>query len=282
MSPQPLKDRSPSTTRAPDATEGGLGGRAGAPSGERGRSVRPFVVAAVITVGVIALAVVLTRGSSSPAATTASGPATTQASAPTSVTGAVGGPTAADAEVPPTVPAPGADASSSVVPPSAPSSVAPAADPQATAPQPLPAPEPQAPKVIPVNASVSGTSGLADGAKVAIHVSPQAGSQAFAYEAFLCKAGATFSNDADIRPTQMGKCLPEPLSASSDNRTEVIGQAPYQALDGTFRVGVGSRTFRTQRGETVTITCGPGNPCQLVLKLQYPNGFGFKAFPLSY
>ena len=60
------------------------------------------------------------------------------------------------------------------------------------------------------------------------------------------------------------------------------GVEPYEGLDVTFRVGVGSTTFRTQYDGPTTITCGASSPCQIVLKLQYPKGFGFKGIHVTY
>ena len=58
--------------------------------------------------------------------------------------------------------------------------------------------------------------------------------------------------------------------------------APYKTGTLHFRVGVGTSTFTTENLQHVSITCGPGHPCQLVVRLQYPHGFGFKAFPITY
>jgi len=135
---------------------------------------------------------------------------------------------------------------------------------------------------MPLKVSVSDTSHLRDGDTVSLHVVPEAGSQVYAFEAFLCAGGATFTDDADIRPLQTGKCVTQPLSAISDKYVQVRAAPPYQSVDGTFRVGVGSNTYTVRDGGPVTIACGPSHPCELVLKLQYPNSYGFAAYPLSY
>lgn len=138
------------------------------------------------------------------------------------------------------------------------------------------------PPTLPVQVSVSNTNGLQNGQTVKIRVVPTGGSKAFAFEAYQCRADATYRNDADIRPLQTGKCTPKPLSANADQRVEVVGQEPFQSLDGEFRVGVGAQTWNTVSNGPATLTCGPGNPCSLVLKLQYPDGFGFQAIPITF
>jgi hypothetical protein len=45
---------------------------------------------------------------------------------------------------------------------------------------------------------------------------------------------------------------------------------------------VGTDTFQMTDGSQRSVTCGPSNPCAIVLKLQYPNGFGFEAVQVTY
>lgn len=135
---------------------------------------------------------------------------------------------------------------------------------------------------MPVDVAVSNTSGLHDGEAVAIHVTPKAGSQVFGFEAFLCAGNQTFNYDADIRPTQTGKCVSQPLSGASDDYLRIAATPPYTAVEASFRVGVGSDTYTRRDGTPVTITCNATSPCQIALKLQYPNGFGFQAVPVTF
>jgi hypothetical protein len=138
-------------------------------------------------------------------------------------------------------------------------------------------------KRIPLNVSVSNTQGLKDGDAVKIHVTPKPGAVVFGFEAFLCKGGSTtYAFDADIRPDDTGKCVAHKLSPNSDDYMEVRAQPPYSSADASFRVGVGTDTFEMTDGSQGRVTCGPSNPCAIVLKLQYPNGFGFEAIPVTY
>ena len=138
------------------------------------------------------------------------------------------------------------------------------------------------PKSIPLNVQVSSTSNLHDGQTVSIHVTADPGSDIYGIEARLCASSAKITAETDFYPYQTGNCILQPLSADSDAHTQVAIAAPYQTADLTFRVGVGTDKFTTQQLKNVSITCGPGHPCQLVLLLQYPYGFGFKSYVVTY
>lgn len=126
------------------------------------------------------------------------------------------------------------------------------------------------------------TDGVLDGTPVTVRALPESGSLLFGVEARLCRGDRAVVTDGDFSPTLGGNCIAKPLSAQSDAKVSILGQEPYGPLDVTFRVGVGSTTFMTQYDGTTTITCGPSSPCQIVLKLQYPKGFGFQGIPVSY
>jgi len=134
---------------------------------------------------------------------------------------------------------------------------------------------------IPLTVSVPPLSGVHDGQEIPIKVLSQPGSSAYGFDAFLCKGGTSYTTDADVRPTETGKCVSKPLSANSDRYKEVAAAPPYQRVEGSFRVGVGTDTFKSMVGDA-TVTCGPGNPCTLVLKVQFPNGYGFLQYPIVY
>jgi hypothetical protein len=135
---------------------------------------------------------------------------------------------------------------------------------------------------IPLGIQVMGTTGLKDGQGVKVHVTANQGSLVYGFEATLCKGGTAYRFDADMRPTLTGKCIPHPFSAASDDYQEVRAAAPYLVADTVFRAGVGTENFALENGMPVTIACGPGHPCDLVLKVQYPYGFAIRAYPLSY
>ena len=126
------------------------------------------------------------------------------------------------------------------------------------------------------------TDGVVDGQTVTVHAEAQSGSLLFGVEARLCRGDRAVVTDGDFAPTVGGICIDRPFSGNSDAKVSVVGQEPYGPLEVSFRVGVGSTTFVTQYDGPTTITCGPGSPCQIVLKLQYPKGFGFQGIPVSY
>ncbi len=236
-----------------------------------------------IALGALALVLVLVavvmRGRDTGTTTAASGAGNgTTSSVPVSTTTAVGdgAPTATSVVGP-------APETASAVP------VDPAVPPSSSAP-PTTTPPTTGPKVkappttaaMPLNVQVSPASGLGNGSDVTIRVAPTSGSKIFGFEARLCKAGVDYVNEADFDPTITGKCASKPLSPSSEEYKEVPAKPPFSALDATFKVGVGSDTFKTEQGAPATVTCGPGSPCVLVLKLQFPDGFAFRSYPVNF
>ena len=135
---------------------------------------------------------------------------------------------------------------------------------------------------MPLEVAASNTKGLSNGQTVRVRVRPKDQAQVFGAEARLCAGDARVERDPDFRPSQGGKCIARPLAADTDSLVGVPGVPPYQEVQLAFRVGVGTDTFTAQDGRQASITCGPANPCQLVLKLQYPNGFGFQSLPVTY
>jgi hypothetical protein len=135
---------------------------------------------------------------------------------------------------------------------------------------------------MPMSVSVSKTEGLVSGDVVSVKASPSNGSQAFGVEARLCRGDTAIAFDGQMFPTRAGLCLPKPFSPGTDSLVEVANQPPYGPVAVNFTVGTGSQTFTLQDGSQTTITCDSTQPCQLVLKLQYPNGFGFQGVPLTF
>ncbi|CAB5078108.1 unannotated protein [freshwater metagenome] len=209
------------------------------------RNRRLPVIGAVVAVAVVvvALAIISTRGAStSQAASRDSGEATTADSA-------------------------GAATTSSVTPV------------LTTTPEPT---GPYTTPMMPMSVSVSKTSGLHSGDVVSVTATPSNGSQAFGVEARLCRGDASIQFDGQMLPTRAGLCISKPFSDGTDSFIEVLNKPPYGPIVVTFRVGTGSQTFGLQDGTQSTITCDATHPCQLVLKMQYPNGFGFQGFPLVF
>ncbi|MGZ4717044.1 MAG: hypothetical protein ACXWCB_10165 [Acidimicrobiales bacterium] len=135
---------------------------------------------------------------------------------------------------------------------------------------------------LPLDVRIDRKSGLADGDTVTVHVTAKSGSKIYGADARLCADGAAIENSADYAPTQGGQCIASPLSSSSDAFVEQAGADPYSSLDLRFRVGTGTSTYQVQDGSPVSITCGPGHPCTLVVRLQIPDGFGFQSFDLGF
>lgn len=135
---------------------------------------------------------------------------------------------------------------------------------------------------LPVDVEISGTGGLADGDEVVLTATARAGSQIFALEVRLCVGGVTVESDADTRPSVTGKCVTGALSPVSDGFVVAQSEPPHEAVELRFRVGVGEETYTTQFGEPATVRCDQEHPCQLAVKFQVPDGYGFRTYPLDY
>jgi hypothetical protein len=140
------------------------------------------------------------------------------------------------------------------------------------------------PPVLPATVKLSGTQGLRDGDPVNIRIDAEEGSQVFAFTVHLCRRDAKIRNDYDFLSAPGGRanCTANPLSPRSDGPLRFQGEGEFRSVQGTFRVGVGTDRFETIDGTQGTISCGPGNPCKLVLKIQVPYGFGYQEFPITY
>jgi len=78
-------------------------------------------------------------------------------------------------------------------------------------------------------------------------------------------------------PPPAAEPLPGPPVADASALTEF-----WAIVDGDFKVGVGSDSYTTSFGKPAHVVCGHDNPCALVLKLQYPEHFGFFPIPLTF
>lgn len=135
---------------------------------------------------------------------------------------------------------------------------------------------------MPVKVTVSATTGLRSGEIVSATASPANGAPVYGVEARLCSGAASIQFDGQLFPTRAGLCLPKPLSEGTDSFVEIKNEPPFGPVDVKFRVGTGSQTFALQDGTQSTITCDSTHPCQIVLKLHYPNGFGFQGVPVTF
>lgn len=143
-------------------------------------------------------------------------------------------------------------------------------------------PKPYTTPSMPLTVEAQGNSKIVSGDVVTVRAEPKPGSQLFGVEARLCRGDVGIDNDGLFRPTVGGVCIIDPLAVGTDAKVDVENAPPYGGIDLEFRVGEGTTTFKTQSGRDATVTCGSANPCQIVLKLQYPDGFGFEGIPVTF
>lgn len=135
---------------------------------------------------------------------------------------------------------------------------------------------------MPVVVTSSDTERISSGTTVTIRAEPEGQSETYGVDARLCRGDVAILDDGTFTPTMGGVCTPVPLAADTDAFITKVGTPPYQGIDLQFRVGAGTHTFLTQYNGNATVTCGPSDPCQIVLKLQYPKGFGFRGIPVTF
>jgi hypothetical protein len=131
------------------------------------------------------------------------------------------------------------------------------------------------PTPLPVTATATTpTTGLVDGSIVHFHVdaSGTVAGSIFGVEARICQQGADIQNSADFAPTTGGICATTALSATSQNFSSVGTAPPNLIADLDFKVGVGSSPLADVGSGPGTLTCGPGSPCTIWLKMLVPAG----------
>ena len=138
------------------------------------------------------------------------------------------------------------------------------------------------PAILPAEVSLSSTENLRPGDPIHIRVVPTSGSELYGFRARLCKKDATIEGLYDFIPEAAPNCISKPLSTTSDAFVEVKGEPPYQLSEGTFRVGLGTDVFTLDDGSPGEVACTKQDPCQLVLQVHVPYGFGYFKYDLSF
>jgi len=262
------------------------GSRPLAPPPKRGmsRGVVAVVVVIALVAGVVIGGLLFAR-SSSDDDQAANDPAVESSSTTSTSTSAVDGqsPGVPDADTPRGGSGDGGDAAvgPAELDPSTPRVQAPANVPGYAYSEPENSPTPL-PPTLPVEVSVSSLEGLRPGDAVNIRVTPTGGSETYGFRARLCKKDAVIEGLYDFFPEVAPNCISAPLSAGTDAYVEVKAQPPYQLAEGAFRVGLGTDTFTMDDGTLASVSCTKQDPCQLVLQVHVPYGFGYYRYDLSF
>jgi hypothetical protein len=138
------------------------------------------------------------------------------------------------------------------------------------------------PPALPVDVELSSTTDLRPGDAVRIRVTGKDGSQMFGFRARLCKKDARIENLYDFFPTIAPNCIANPLGAGTDAYVEVQSPEPRRTAEGAFRVGLGTDSFSLEEGGQASVTCSRAEPCQLVLQIHVPYGFGYAKYDLTF
>lgn len=131
----------------------------------------------------------------------------------------------------------------------------------------------------PITFSVVPAVGLTDGQVVDVHAgSTDGGVVIFSITAHLC---ATDKVTGDRSFSFAGvACTNVPVGQSDVEQTNVTGGTASADLQ--FKVGAGRATWLSSTGYDGSIACGPGQPCDLVIRAEITNGTVYYKQPLCF
>src|SRR5262249_5937961 len=121
------------------------------------------------------------------------------------------------------------------------------------------------------------TTNLVDSTVVNVHVAAQ-DTVVYALAARVCLPGKV-SGDYTFSFTSKF-CSSAPVG-SGDVQQQVTF-AGDKSADLAFKVGSGTVDWTNSVGFPLTMTCGPGSPCDLVLQVEINNGTAYYQIPLCY
>lgn len=133
----------------------------------------------------------------------------------------------------------------------------------------------------PVAITVTPTSGVTDGQELAIHAEVPDGTVIYEIKAHLCLPNANVRSNFDFG-FQGKKCSNAPVGGGDVEQTASFGEGVAAGDLGGFHVGAGSATWVNELGYNLPITCGPGQQCDVVVRVQITNGTVFFTVPLCY
>jgi sortase A len=135
--------------------------------------------------------------------------------------------------------------------------------------------------------AATSTSNLVDGQPVTINVKSRSDVAVGYVEVHECRLNATYTQQSDVL-LPAGNCPGVGLSSSADqglSRTSSSGLRALTTSDAgfnlSFRVGVGTVDWTTPSGP-VALTCGPTDPCGLVVLLIVNGNVQYRVFKLTF
>jgi len=144
-------------------------------------------------------------------------------------------------------------------------------------------------KVLPdgVTISVTPTADVVDGTKVTVNVKARPDIMIGQLWIKQCKLGVPYDDGNDIQYFN-GKCPPSPVSSSADSEIIVSREGAFvlsrtsAGLDVPFRVGSGTTEWAPGSGATSSLTCGPEDPCALVVRVLIAGQYYFSVTRLDF
>lgn len=133
----------------------------------------------------------------------------------------------------------------------------------------------------PISVSVTPTSGLSDGQSVAVHAEAPPGIVIYELKVHLCLPGSYIGTNFNFG-FEGEKCTNLAPGAGDAEKLASFPDGTQSAELDTFKVGEGGVHWVNALGDDQVIMCGPGQPCDLVVRVQLTNDTRFYTAPLCY
>jgi hypothetical protein len=128
-----------------------------------------------------------------------------------------------------------------------------------------------------LDVQASPTTNLVDGTVVNVHVSAQ-DTVVYSLQARVCMPGKVSGDYAFSFVSKF--CSNAPIGSGDVQQSVTF--AGDKSGDLAFKIGSGTVNWTNGIGFPLTMTCGPGSPCDLVLQVEINNGTAYYQIPLCY
>jgi hypothetical protein len=132
-----------------------------------------------------------------------------------------------------------------------------------------------------ISVRASPTSRVGDGQVVSIHVEAKPGTAIYQVSAHLCTAGPDIRTSFDFG-FQGRRCTNDAVGTGDIEKSAEYGSGVAAADLDSFRLGAGRVRWVNELGYPNTLHCGPGHPCDLVVRIQITDDTIFFNAPLCY
>jgi hypothetical protein len=133
----------------------------------------------------------------------------------------------------------------------------------------------------PISVTVLPVTSVRDGQTVNIDVRAPAGVVIYEIRAHLCLPGADLRSNFDFG-FQGRRCTNIAVGHGDFEQSVAYPSGVAAGSLNTFKVGSGTASWVNELGYPASITCGPGHPCNLVVRVEITDDTVFYTAPLCY